>query len=58
MANSAMTFTYKKGEGIDLIKCTWTSDDSTGAVSGTTTQFFTGDIHALITDPGSPSTFG
>lgn len=58
MAGSSMTFTYDDGyngdgkqAGIRRVICTWTSDDSTGAVSGTTRNIV-GSLIKAITDPG------
>ena len=55
MAGSSMTITETKHTTIKKIKCAWTSDDTTGAVSGTTTYTYSGRFIGLITDPGSPA---
>jgi len=55
MAGSAMVFTERTQGSVRKIKCAWTTDDTTGAVSGTTTYFFSGRFIGLITDPGSPA---
>lgn len=52
MAGSAMTFTYDKLGPIKKIIVDWTSDDTTGAVSGTTAKV-TGELIKGVTDPGS-----
>ena len=58
MAGSSMTFTYDDGyngdgkqNGIRRVIATWTSDDSTGAVSGTTRNIV-GSLVKAVTDPG------
>jgi len=38
-----------------MVLFTWTSDDTAGTVSGTTTNYYTGKILGLATDPGSPA---
>ena len=53
MAGSAMTFTETRVGSVKKIKCAWTSDDSTGAVSGTTTYTYSGRIIGAITVPGA-----
>lgn len=40
---------------IKKIKCNWTSDDTTGAVSGTTEHYYSGRFIGLITVPGTPA---
>jgi hypothetical protein len=50
-----MTFTEIKHTTVKKIKCAWVSDDTTGAVSGTTTYSYSGRFIGLITDPGSPA---
>lgn len=59
MAGSSMTFTYDAGYdgdgrvgGVKKILIDWTSDDSTGAVSGTTRKVV-GRLIKGVTDPGS-----
>jgi hypothetical protein len=59
MAGSSMTFTYDDGVdgagkhgGIKKVLIDWTSDDSTGAVSGTTRKIV-GTLVKGVTDPGS-----
>ena len=52
MAGSAMTFTYDVTGPIKVITADWTSDDTTGAVSGTTRKV-SGYIVAAVTDPGA-----
>ena len=56
MAGSATVFTETIFDNVKLIKCAWTADDTTGAVSGTTTEVFTGKILALATVPGTGGT--
>ena len=51
MAGSAMVFTEITHGTIKKIKAEWTSDDTTGAVSGTTTNVFFGRICGAITVP-------
>jgi hypothetical protein len=53
MAGSATTFTETTIGTVKKIKCEWTSDDTTGAVSGTTTNSYSGRFIGLITDPGA-----
>lgn len=59
MAGSAMAFTYDNGvDGLGVqgrirkITVDWTSDDSTGAVSGTTKKIV-GELIKGVTDPGA-----
>lgn len=59
MAGSSMTFTYddgtdRKGQCCNVKKviASWTSDDTTGAVSGTTGKIV-GRLIKAVTDPGS-----
>lgn len=59
MAGSSAVFVEKGGEGqqtyrdtVKKIKCSWTSDSATGAVSGTTAKSYTGRFIGLITKPG------
>jgi hypothetical protein len=61
MANSSMTFTYDDGtcravggRTVRKIICDWLSDDTTGAVSGTTEKIV-GYLVKGVTDPGSPA---
>jgi len=51
MAGSAMTFTETRHGSVKKIKCAWTSDSATGAVSGTTTYGYSGRIIGAITVP-------
>lgn len=54
MAGSSMTFTYDTGPGpVKRIIADWTSDDTTGAVSGTTTVKASGFLLRAVTDPGT-----
>ena len=53
MAGSAMTFTETRHGSVKKIKCAWTSDSATGAVSGTTTYGYSGRIIGAITVPGA-----
>ena|SRR4030042_211607 len=53
MAGSAMVFTEIVHTTVKKIKCAWTSDSATGAVSGTTTAYFSGRFIGLITVPGT-----
>jgi len=55
MAGSSMTFLETRYTTVKKIKCAWTSDDTTGAVSGTTAYPYSGRFIGLITDPGSPA---
>ena len=52
MAGSVMTFTEITHGTIKKIKAAWTSDSATGAVSGTTTNYFNGRIIGACTVPG------
>lgn len=52
MAGSAMTFTQDKRGNLRRLICAWTSDDSTGAASGTTAKI-AGRFIKVVTDPGS-----
>lgn len=59
MAGSAMTFTYDNGYDLNGVPGSmrkvivdWTSDDATGAVSGTTAKIV-GTLIKAVTDPGS-----
>ena len=53
MAGSVMTFTEITHGTIKKIKAAWTSDSVTGAVSGTTTNYFNGRIIGACTVPGA-----
>lgn len=53
MAGSAMTFTEVTGGSVKRIKAAWTSDDTTGAVSGTTSNYYDGACLMLVTNPGA-----
>ena len=53
MAGSAMTFTYEKFGPIKKVIVDWTSDDTTGAVTGTTANKIIGKLIKAITDPGA-----
>lgn len=53
MAGSVMTFTESRVGPVKKIKAAWTSDDTTGAVSGTTEHYYSGKIELLVTDPGA-----
>lgn len=54
MAGSSMTFTYDRGPGpIVRVVADWTSDDSAGTASGTTTVKVIGKLIKAVTDPGS-----
>jgi hypothetical protein len=55
MAGSLMTFTEIIIGSVKKIKAAWVSDDGTGAVSGTTTEGYSGRFLGLITDPGAPA---
>lgn len=52
MAGSSMTFTYDEIGGIRKIIAAWVSDDTTGAVSGTSKKI-TGTLIKGVTDPGT-----
>lgn len=52
MAGSSMTFTYDDIGKIRKVIADWTSDDTTGAVSGTCKKI-TGTLIKAITDPGA-----
>jgi len=51
MAGSVMTFTEVTHGSVKKIKAVWTSDDTTGAVSGTTTYPYSGRLIGAITVP-------
>jgi hypothetical protein len=51
MAGSVMTFTETTFPTIKKIKAAWTSDNATGAVSGTTTNYYSGRLIGAITVP-------
>lgn len=51
MAGSSVTFTENQGPGLQKVKAAWTSDDTTGAVSDTTTYAYNGKVERFITDP-------
>ena len=53
MAGSATTFTETIVGSVKEIKCEWTSDSVTGAVSGATTEYYNGKILGLATVPGT-----
>lgn len=53
MAGSAMVFTEITHTSVRKIVAAWTSDDGTGAVSGTTTFPYDGAIIGLTTIPGA-----
>lgn len=55
MAGSSMTFTEVTRTTIKKIKCAWVSDDTSGTVSSTTSNVYSGRFIGLITDPGSPA---
>src|SRR4030042_688152 len=52
MAGSSMTFTEIDFTTVKKIKCEWTSDSVTGAVSDTTSNVYSGRFIGLITVPG------
>jgi hypothetical protein len=52
MAGATMTFTETVYGTIKKIKCAWLSDDATGAVSGTTTNYYDGRFIGACTVPG------
>ena len=52
MAGSAMTFAYDNLGSLRKVIVSWTSDDATGAVTGTTAKI-TGRLVKTITDPGT-----
>jgi hypothetical protein len=56
MAGSATTFTENTHTAVKKINCAWTSDDTTGAVSGTTTYPYTGKLIGLTTIPSGGGT--
>ena len=55
MAGSSMTFTETTFSTVKKIKAVWTSDDSNGTASATTSKVYNGRFIGLITDPRSPS---
>lgn len=50
MAGSSMTFTYDETQALRKITVDWVSDDTTGAVSGTTKKIV-GQLIKGVTDP-------
>lgn len=54
MAGSSMTFAYHEMGAFRKVVATWTSDDTTGAVSGSTKPI-RGRLVKAITNPGSPA---
>jgi len=52
MAGSSMTFTYDEIGKIRKVIADWTSDDTTGAVTGTSKKII-GTLIKAITDPGA-----
>ena len=56
MAGSAMVFTEVTHGTVKKIKAAWTSDSVTGAVSGTTTNSYSGRIMGATTVPGTADT--
>lgn len=55
MAGMVCTITETTYTNVKLIKFAWTSDDAAGTATGTTTEYYTGKILGLATDPGSPA---
>jgi len=54
MAGSVMTFSYDPGPGpVKRVIVDWTSDDATGAVSGTTKVKLSGYLLRGVTDPSA-----
>lgn len=53
MAGSAMVFTETRFGSVKKIVAAWTSDSATGAVSGTTSFPYDGEIIGLTTIPGA-----
>lgn len=57
MAGSAMSFgdqtPFKRGQAFRRTTVTFTTDDATGAVEGTSTEEFCGLFYGITTDPGS-----
>jgi len=53
MANMVCTITETTSGSVKLIKFAWTSDDSAGTVTGTTTKSYNGKLIWFVTDPGS-----
>ena len=49
MAGMACTITEEAYGSVKKIKFAWTSDDSAGTASGTTTGAYTGEIIRLVT---------
>lgn len=59
MAGSSITFTEQTSGfsgGVKLVIADWTSDDSTGAVSASTTNKYNGVIQAVAFEPDSGGT--
>jgi len=52
MAGSSIAFSYDKIRGLRKVIVDWTSDDTTGAVSGSSEKI-TGRLVKAITDPGA-----
>ena len=53
MAGSATDISETTHDSVKEIRCAWTSDSGTGAVSGTTDEYYTGKILGLATVPGT-----
>lgn len=53
MAGSAMTFTETLIGSVKKVKCAWTTDSTTGAVDGTTTNTYSGRFIGLVTVPST-----
>lgn len=53
MAGSSMVFTEITHGTIKKVKAGWTSDDATGAVSGSTSHYYNGRIIGVCTVPGT-----
>ena len=51
MAGSVTTFTETVLGTVKKVKCEWTSDSATGAVSGDTSEVYSGRFIGLITVP-------
>jgi len=55
MAGMVCTIDEITYTSVKLVKFTWTSDDTAGTATGTTTEYYDGKILGLATDPGSPA---
>lgn len=53
MANMVVTITEVVHTSPKMVKFAWTSDDAAGTATGATTNYYSGKILGLATDPGA-----